>query len=186
METLFNNLVMLLMIMLPTTMLLGQQVLDTVDVHNIRIEGIGYNTPLDSVKKKLGKPLKYSTYEEEEGEAEGYDQWFYFTYDSLQLAFYEWEQKTYLFSFDSFDQKYKIELSNKSVSIGDHVQTLQTHFPNSFNEFISRVDSDPDMEKELYIRIAKVFPNAISYDGIINITVKENKIIRVSASFEPA
>ena len=177
---------MLLMIMLPTTMLLGQQVLDTVDVHNIRIEGIGYNTPLDSVEKKLGKPLKYSTYEEEEGEAEGYDQWFYFTYDSLQLAFYEWEQKTYLFSFDSFDQKYKIELSNKSVSIGDHVQTLQTHFPNSFNEFISRVDSDPDMEKELYIRIAKVFPNAISYDGIINITVKENKIIRVSASFEPA
>ena len=172
--------------MLTTTTLLGQQVLDTVNVDDIDIEGIGYKTHMDSVERNLGTPLKYSTYEEEEGEAEGYDQWFYFTYDSLQLAFYEWEQNTYLFSFNYFGHNRTIKIGNTSISIGDHVQSLQTHFSYSFSEFVSRSSSSSNPEKELYIRIEKIYPDAVSYDGIINITVVEDRIVRISASFEPA
>ena len=125
-------------------------------------------------------------YEEEEGEAEGYDKWFYFTYDSLKLAFYEWNKEVYLSSFVTKHRRYEVELGEAVVSVGDSMNVLQTNFPNSFDEFVSRGNPDGNKAEEFYIRIAIVYPNAVSYDGIINIKIFRDRITEISASFQPA
>ncbi len=185
MEILLNSLLSFFVLTASTNLALGQQ-LDTIDVYTVSVADIDYNTPMDSIEKRLGKPMEYSVYEEEEGEAEGYDKWFYFTYNSLQLTFYEWSRETYLFSFNINSNQYTVKLGNMQVSVDDSIKILQEHFPNSYHEFISRQNPDNNQVEDFYIRIAIPYLNAISYDGIINIKILENKVIGVSASFRPA
>ncbi|MGB3777156.1 MAG: hypothetical protein WA960_02270 [Tunicatimonas sp.] len=162
------------------------QNIDTVHADSINIEGISYRSPLDSVEKKLGSPLSYTVYEEEEGEAEGHDKWFYFTYDSLHLAFHEWNQEVYLSSFTTSNRSYVVKLGLVSTILGASVTTLQAHFPNSFKDFVSRQKQKGSKDGNLYIKIALVYSNAVSYDGIVNLRIVDNKISEVSASFQPA
>ena len=167
--------------------LIQAQHIDTIYAENVSIEKIGYNSSLDSVKSRLGKPKDYSTYEEEEGEAEGYDKWFYFTYDSLKLALYEWNGDVHLSSFSNRNKRYKVELGRSLISVGDSIDILRTSFPHSFREFVSRQAQHHDyQQEEFYIRIAVVYPNAVSYDGIVNIKVRSQIITEISASFQPA
>lgn len=187
MEMLFSKVALVFSVVLSsfTNAALAQKI-DTVYADSISIEGIGYRSPLDSVEKRLGNPISYTVYEEEEGEAEGHDKWFYFAYDSLKLAFYEWNQEVYLSSFTTNNRSHPVKLGPVSVIVGASVTTLQTHFPKSFEEFVSRQKQNDKEDGEFYIRIALVYPNAVSYDGIVNLKIVEGRISEVSASFQPA
>ena len=154
------------------------QVLDTLDARMISIAGIWRTTPPDSVKSKLGTPVDYSVYEEEEGETEEYDQWFYFTYDSLKLAFYQHKGERYGSSFATIGRSYPIILGDIRISVGASLSTLEEHFPHSFQEFTSRRKIDKN-EEELYIRIAEIQADTVSYDGIVTIKIVENRIAEV-------
>ena len=162
------------------------QLLDTLDASRVTVAEIGFNSSLNSVRKKLGAPVGYHIYQEEEGEEEGAEQWFYFTYDSLKLAFSQWNEEVHLSSFSVTGKQYAVVLGEISLSVGDEVEVLKNHFPYSFEDFALRKWSSLDKENKFYVRIAVAYHDVISYDGIVNIKVNGKRITEISVSFQPA
>lgn len=174
-----------LLVILPST-LIGQVQLDIVFVDSIYIDDVSYRSDISKVEEKFGMPKNYSEYEEEEGGAEGFDKWFYFTYDSMKITFYEYNNVKKMSSFDVKGSSYKININDKEITVGMSLGILKNMFPKSHLEYLKRYDKTNPRVKNFYVTIAIKYPKAISYDGILNIEIVEDRIRSIAASFDPA
>lgn len=189
METILNNVfyrVLFVSSLFIPSILLGQTQLDIVFADNLNIDGLGYKSNFSQVREKFGNPKQYSEYDDPLGLSEGHDKLFYFTYDSMKITFFEYNNNISMSSFNVEGSSYKINFNNKEIIVGMNLEILKVMFPKSHLDYLKRYARTNPTVKNFYVTIAMKYPKVISYDGILNIKIVEDRIHSIAASFDPA
>lgn len=183
-----NRICFFLLFCIITFSLYGQESYNSysiVNVDSLSIHSFEYGDGINKCKEIFGEPENYTEYDESGGLGpEGIDKTIYVEYDSLNISFFEFQNKTFLNSISIRTTEYELTLGNKKIKIGDSLGLLATEFPKSY-EFYKKQHPKPYKRKQqkFYISLKITHPDYIYY-GLINIRLQNDVIKEIIISFD--
>jgi len=103
-----------------------------VDVQQVSIYGVNFDdNELSAVEHKMGSPLRKEREYDEEMQLYRIT----YVYDSLNLEFTEFKQKTFLDYIEILSSRHPLNIEGHEVYVGDKIEKLRALFPLAFENY---------------------------------------------------
>jgi len=157
---------------------------DVVNVEEVNVEGFKYGDPISKCKKVFGKPKEYKTVDQSGGlSPEGRDKLFYINYDSLKITYYEFQNKKYLDDITIKSSKYKVNIGDLNISVGDSINVLQETFPNSNKYYLKQYSKPYENETQHFLIYMLIKHPEYEIYGLAHFFLEKDIIKEIGLSF---
>lgn len=161
--------------------LIAQANLDVLTIDSIYINEFKIDNDIKNCFRIFGKPEKYKELEIEDGDGpDGWSKIYYIDYKALSIRYIDYYGETLVSSITVLGKEYIVHLGNIKINIGDNINVITEKFSTSSKNYYDRKKQlNNTNELEFYIKLL-IEKNNYKYYGLINISVKENVINKIS------
>jgi len=155
-----------------------------IDINQLSIKGINYQTSLKEIKIILGEPLKHKNIDDPEGEyGETPAIYDYFDYKGIKVMYikYEYMDKKEIENIEIKSNRFPLKINNKQIKIGDDFLKIKEILPLEYNKFLeNHLEIKKEKEYEIIggnLKIDNLEPSNIVF------TIKNGKVNGISIGF---
>ena len=182
-----KNFIFCIFFILLNISLYGQKDNDEIKFSEINVNGIKYNSSAKDFKMIFGPPESKKVIDQTKDGPEGRDYLIIYVYDSIKVMFVKNSNNKYLSQIIINGEKYKVNIKEKSISVGDKIEKLEKYFPNSYKSFLKEKEGSSEKEKfNLFVNLI-VYHGGNKYEpGILKITLRKGIIQSITIDFDTA
>ena len=162
----------------------GQDKPTTINVDEISVLEINYETKLSEIRELFGEPLSQKRYEDIDGSVtDEPDIYNYLNYKGIEIQFvkYGYSDITLIENIEIKSNQYPVFIGKKSLRIGENCNKIESILPYEYKKFSElHYELKPDEKYQIIagnITKGKLEPSNIVFD------IKNGKIIQISISF---
>jgi hypothetical protein len=162
----------------------GQDKPTSININEISVIGINYETKISEVLEILGKPLSRKIYEDIDGSVtDEPDIYNYLSFKGIEIQFvkYGYSDVTSIENIEIQSNQYPVSVGQKVLRVGEDYEKIKSILPYEYNKFLERHDQIiPDKKYQIIggnLTKGKLEPSNIVFD------FKNGEIIQISISF---